>query len=416
MRSQVMNSPRVTRLAWSDAELGTLDLPRGSIRLRSGFGSGLTRRAGEPEGRVWAVCDRGPNIKLSQAVDRLGVEALEPHRDRDGAKLMPRLDLGPALAELQVEGDTVTLLRTLPLRTASGSCVSGLPLPNGPHAVQEPVFDLSGRELGTDPAGADTEGVAALTNGGFWIGDEYGPSLLGVDSDGIVEARLVPEGCGEALADAGYAVRPVLPAIAGKRQLNRGFEAIALSPGERSLWLAFQSPLAHPDEAAHRRARHVRIWRLDAGSGEVEAQFLYPLDSPETFRRDVAKGDFGRGDIKVSEIAAVGAAALLVLERGSETTKIYRVDLPAEKAAAPVHLDLAARPTIEEASGACTLSEPVLDKRLLFSSDDAPEVAADLEGMVLLSPTDLLLVSDNDFGVDGAETSFWRLTFAEPIA
>jgi hypothetical protein len=30
--------------------------------------------------------------------------------------------------------------------------------------------------------------------------------------------------------------------------------------------------------------------------------------------------------------------------------------------------------------------------------------------MAWLSETELLLVSDNDFGVEGAETSFWRLT------
>ena len=411
-----MTSPRIERLAWRDTELGTLDFPNGQVRLRSGFGSGLTRRPGDPEGRVWAVCDRGPNIKVKQAVDELGLEALAPHRRRDGAKLMPRLDLGPALAELQVEDKAVKLLRTLRLRTASGKDVSGLPLPDAPHAVQEPVFDLSGRELGTDPTGADTEGVAALAGGGFWVGEEYGPSLLRVDSDGVVRERLVPEGCGEALGGAGHPVRPVLPALAGRRQLNRGFEAIALSPDQRSLWLAFQSPLAHPDEEAHRSARHVRIWRLDAGTGAVEAQFLYPLDAPETFCRDVAKGAFGPGDVKVSEIAAVAPGTLLILERGSETTKIYRVRLPEEKAVAPAHLDVATRPTIEEQSAAGSLAEPVLDKRLLFTSDDFPHVAADLEGMVLLSPRDLLIVSDNDFGVDGAETSFWRLTFPEPIA
>jgi hypothetical protein len=51
----------------------------------------------------------------------------------------------------------------------------------------------------------------------------------------------------------------------------------------------------------------------------------------------------------------------------------------------------------------------------LFSTDDHPEVAADLEGMAILSPTELLLVSDNDFGVEGAETSFWRVEFPEPL-
>jgi hypothetical protein len=35
--------------------------------------------------------------------------------------------------------------------------------------------------------------------------------------------------------------------------------------------------------------------------------------------------------------------------------------------------------------------------------------------MTLLSATELLLVSDNDFGVEGAETSFWRIAFAGAI-
>jgi hypothetical protein len=57
----------------------------------------------------------------------------------------------------------------------------------------------------------------------------------------------------------------------------------------------------------------------------------------------------------------------------------------------------------------------VLAKQLLFSSDEAPEVAADLEGMAILSPSELLLVNDNDFGVEGAETSFWRIRFDRPV-
>jgi hypothetical protein len=38
-----------------------------------------------------------------------------------------------------------------------------------------------------------------------------------------------------------------------------------------------------------------------------------------------------------------------------------------------------------------------------------------LEGMVLLAANQLLLVNDNDFGVEGAETAFWRITFDRPL-
>ena len=405
----------IYRLAWRDPLLGMVHLPGGSIRIRAGFGSGLTRRAGDGTGSIWAICDRGPNMKLRTAVDRYGASALAASKDRAGAKLMPRLDLGPALAELEIVGDQVRLLRTLRLRTFAGREISGLPLPGGEHEWQEPVFGLDGEELGTDSAGADTEGVAAAKDGGFWIGDEYGPSLLRLDSEGRVLVRLVPAGREAALEGCGYPVDGILPPIAARRQINRGFEALALSPDERALWLAFQSPLAHPDAAAHRRARHIRFWRLDAATGRVAAQFLYRLDLPDSFRRDCAKGHFDGSDVKVSEIAVTSSGSLLVLERGSETTKIYLVAVAEDRALPASSLDLEARPTVEEMSAEASPDLPVLDKTLLFSSDDSPEVSPDLEGMVMLSDRELLLVSDNDFGMEGAETSFWKLVLSEPI-
>jgi hypothetical protein len=226
--------------------------------------------------------------------------------------------------------------------------------------------------------------------------------------------RLVPEGV--ELPGAAYPVEACLPAIAARRQINRGFEGIALSPDGTWLFLAFQSPLAHPDEAAHEQGRHVRLWRLDAATGELAGQYLYPLDPPESFRRDKSQGRLGWSDLKISELCAVGADSLLVLERGSETTKIYRVT-PSQAFALPTrHLGPAARPSVEELSAhEDGPGLPVLAKSLLFSSDGAPEVGADLEGMAILSPHELLLVNDNDFGVEGAETGFWRLRFEQPI-
>jgi hypothetical protein len=225
-----------------------------------------------------------------------------------------------------------------------------------------------------------------------------------------VLARLVPEGT--ALPGAAYPVEGALPAIAARRQLNRGFEAIALSGDGRWLYLAFQSPLAHPDEAAHAQARHVRLWRLDAATGAFAAQYLYPLDPPDTFLRD---GPLEWSDLKVSELCWAGPDALLVLERGSKTTKISRVALAERFALDPSHLDPATRPTLEQLSAGGDPGLPVLAKSLLLSTDDAPEIGADLEGMAILSERELLLVNDNDFGVEGAQTGFWRVRFDEPV-
>ncbi len=400
------------RLAWEDPVIDTLALPRGTMTLRYGFGSGLATRSGDFSGHVWAIGDRGPNINVRDIIGQYGSDQLAPLLGVPGAKIMPRPDIGPTLAELRVEGDTVRLVRMVPLTTIARHRVSGLANPGSEDLLAEPVFDLSGTPIAPDPDGLDTEGLVALADGGFWVGDEFGPSLVRLDANGTVVRRLLPRPA----ATISSATVPVgLPPIAAKRQLNRGFEALTISSDEKWLFLAFQSPLAHPDERAHAQARHVRLWRLNAQTGRIAAQYAYPLDHPESFARDRALGTFERHDIKVSELLWIGPETLLVLERGSATTKIYHCVLEPETALANEHLDVTSRPTLEELSAADEPTFPVLGKTLVFTSDNFPELGADLEGMALLSPTELLLVSDNDFGVTGATTQFWRARLTTPL-
>lgn len=402
-----MTQATVQRLQWQDPIIATLIFPGGSMTLRHGFGSGLALRPGDLPGHFWAIGDRGPNIKVRDAIRRYGLAELAPLADVSGAKIMPRLDAGPALAELRIVGDVVELVRIVPLKDAQGQPITGLANPGSDQLLSEPIFAIDGRQIAPDPHGLDTEGLVVLGDGQFWVGDEFGPSIVQLDADGTVIRRLLPA------ASDGLHTAGSLPAIATKRQLNRGFEALAISGDERFLFLAFQSPLAHPDEAAHRQARHVRIWRLDAQTGACLAQYAYPLDPPETFQRDIATGEFTRSDIKVSELLWLADDTLLVLERGSATTKLYRCTLSAGSLD-DKHLDVATRPTLEELSA--SIDEPafpVLTKALVFSTDDHLEVSPDLEGMVRLSPTQLLLVNDNDFGIEGAETAFWRITLPQ---
>jgi hypothetical protein len=403
----------VERLAWTDNVIGEVDVPSGKLVLRSGYGSGLARRSGDAPDLFWAVGDRGPNLKVNAAIERYGLHHLSPLSDLSGAKIMPRPSIGPALAQFQLVGNEIRIVRELRLATSDGTPLSGLAHPGSDALLSEPVFDLSGTPLPPDPCGMDSEGLAAVSDGSFWVGDEFGPALVHFDATGRMIKRLLPTG--SAPVDPGVEAAG-LPQIASRRQLNRGFEALALSPDERWLMLGFQSPLAHPDEEAHRGGRHVRLWRLALSDGRVVAQYAYPLDPAAAFRRDVAKGSFERSDIKVSEILWLPDGSLLVLERGSETGKIYRCEIDPACELPAEHLDIAHRPTLEQLSAAsATFPLPTLSKTLVLDTDDYTHVSADLEGMVMLAPDALLLVNDNDFGVEGGQTFFWRVSFERPL-
>ncbi len=406
-----MDAVEIVPLRWRDDPIGEVDFPGKKLVIRHGIGSGLARDPRE-DSVVWAIADRGPNLKVRTAIDDYGWDAPEACRGQDDAKVMPNLEFGPYLAKLRIGDQEVELIDTVRLTDARGDAIPGCPVPDGDHLQCEPSYDFDGRPIAPNPMGIDTEGVAALADGSFWVGEEYGPSLVQVGHDGTVRRRLVPKG---SAIEASDHVEDLLPALAARRHLNRGFEAVAVAPSEDRLFLAFQSPLAHPDKAAFERARHVRIWEFDP-DGRVVAQYLYPFDPPESFVRDREKEELGWEDLKICELTAVGERSLLVLERSSETCKIYHVELADEARTPPAHLDVDTRPTIEELSATNAPFElPVLGKQLLFTSDDHREVSADIEGMAILTDRSLLLVSDNDFGVEDKSTRFFRLTFAQPF-
>ena len=92
--------------------------------------------------------------------------------------------------------------------------------------------------------------------------------------------------------------------------------------------------------------------------------------------------------------------------------KLYNVKLGPRKHVAAGYRDIRHNPSIEAMSRAKVLPNniPVLTKKLVLSTDDHSEICPDLEGMVRLKDGTLLLVNDNDFGVEGVKTEFWKVT------
>jgi hypothetical protein len=112
--------------------------------------------------------------------------------------------------------------------------------------------------------------------GEFWIAEEYGPSLLKLDRTGKVVKRYIPEGL--KLEGDNYPVEPILPAIYAKRKINRGFEGLALSGDQRTLYIALQSPLLNPNKKIGEASRNTRILVFDIPSEKVIAEYVYRFE------------------------------------------------------------------------------------------------------------------------------------------
>lgn len=219
----------IRRLSWSDPHLADIAVPNGTMQLTRSLASGLCRSPADPANIFWGVGDRGPNISPKSAAERYGADHLRALAQIDGAKIMPLASIGPAIARFRIDGNAIQLEAVVNLSDTDRRPISGLPVPSGSDAEFEPAYDLSGTRLCPDPNGADSEGIAALSDGSFWIAEEYGPSLLHVSRAGQIMVRWVPVGSGDCFKGASYPIVEALPAIASARKLNRGFEAIALS-------------------------------------------------------------------------------------------------------------------------------------------------------------------------------------------
>lgn len=386
-------------------KLGSATYPGGkTVSFSVGIGSGAFRDPGEPKDIIWTVGDRGPNIACGDAGDMMGPET-KPMCDKVRAgRFYPVPGYAPSIYQIELDraAGSFKVLQTIPLKTRSGKPVTGLLNPQT-VASKDTGLDLAGNVLPDSADNIDLEAIVRVSDGTFWVADEMGPALAHVAADGRILKRLVPANAAQDYAKADAEVLATLPAILSKRQGNRGFESIAISPDERFLYAIMQNPLANPNAAAFRDAKNARLFKIERESLKIVGQYIYQLDDPDSFTLDPSKR---QSDPRISEMAALGPDRLLVLERTEKTTKLHEITLDgASNILGTAWDDVATTPSLETQNDLAKLSLTPVKKTLRFdTARDAKSAPGKIEAIAFLNDGAMVLINDDDFGIDGAST------------
>ncbi|MBO0840326.1 MAG: esterase-like activity of phytase family protein [Sciscionella sp.] len=252
-----------------------------------GYGSSLAPVPGHP-GQFYGLTDRGPNVD-----------------GPNGVKVEPLPKFDPAIGKFTFVGTKAILEKSIPLRAANGTPYSGRV--NSQASTGERIVDDNGNTLPTDPNGYDSEGLAAMPDGTFWVSDEYGPFITHFDRDGKQIARLSP-------------FNGSLPKELANRVPNKGMEGLTVTPDGSTLVGMMQSALQQPDLT--KKPGNVTTLRIVTVNLRSHAthEYLYLLHDPKD------------NNTAVSEITALSDKEFLVDERDGNVEpnafkRLYKIDI-----------------------------------------------------------------------------------------
>jgi hypothetical protein len=100
-----------------------------------------------------------------------------------------------------------------------------------------------------------------------------------------------------------------------------------VSPDEKYLFFAMQSPLANPNNAAYKGSDLVRIFKMELHDQELVGEYVYKMEKPEVYLKDNENKSRKQSDVKVSEMVGLGSDEVIILERISKSTRLYKVEM-----------------------------------------------------------------------------------------
>ena len=340
---------------------------------QGGYGSAIAFVSGNSRD-LYMLTDRGPNVDWD---DGAGKAFVDPA-------------FSPRIVRTRIDGDKIVIDGEILFKSANGTPLNGLPPGSGCGSTGELAFHLTTSNSATPirlgPNGLDPEGLVAMSDGTFWISDEYGPFVVHFSADGRELSRHSP--CN----DGG------IPAVYAKRRPNRGMEGLTITPDQQWLVGIMQAPLENPGIAGVRNTSRVtRILFKNLANGSTR-EYLYILDDP------TLEGN--------SEILALSATKFLVLERDDRfpdgtpaalEKKIYEIDITGATDVSKLGA-LGQAPANGKTLEAAALSDVLavaapVSKTLRVNLLDLGWKHDKAEGMAMASGNILLVSNDNDFGI-----------------
>lgn len=372
-------------------ELDVIKLKNKTLKLDIGIGSGAFHYKNDPANVFYTITDRGPNIKCKDSKKLMGEKLCEK------GKIFPVANFTPTIYKIKLFKNYYKVLEKIQIKDANGNQVSGVS-----NAGTENAYDIKGNPIAFDPQGLDAEALVKLSDGSFWIAEEYGASILHLSSDGKILKRVVPAGFETNLEGSNYKISSSLPAIISKRPLNRGIESLAISEDENYLYFSMQSPLANPDTKTYKKSAIVRMFKYDIKADQVIGEYLYKMDNAQSFQLDNKKN---QNAVKISEMVLIADDELIVLERVSKTTKFYKVKFENSILDSKWD-DIKTTPSLEQSENL----DNIMQKELVLDTSSLKNMPKKIEGIAYIDENNWILINDNDFGIDKDNTYIIRLT------
>ena len=348
-------------------------------RMIPGIGSGVVAVPNKL-GEFYMLTDRGPNFDHTNWLGNVN------------GKTFPVSKFTPAIVHVKFANGKIELIKAIPIVDSQGKSVTGL---SNNEEDEMPYSGKSGKALGFNQAGLDTEALQLLPDGKFLVSEEYGPSIAVIDTNGQVLVRYVP--IGKPYNGVNYPIKEILPSIYKERRGNHGFENVSVTPDGKTAYATLQSPMGNENKKDFKKSRLVRILRLDI-SNPTDAKVTGMFAVMQSKKSDYPKTE-AQKDLKYSDAVAFGQDKLLLLERANQKVKLIVADL---SKATNILNNKDANTLLYEKQGEKLgrLSITPAATHEVFDSAEVKQIDTDkLEGLAVLSPSVVVLTNDNDFGV-----------------